>query len=81
MANTYQQDKLKVREKHESRIEFVSATKFNKSFLHNMELVSLSDFKQGKIGNCGLIAALAAISQRPEFLSEIAPKLNIQVKK
>ena len=77
MENTYQQDKFKVLEKHKNyEIKFISATKFNKSFLQNMELVSYSDFKQGDIGNCGLIAALAAISQRPEFLSEIAPKIE-----
>ena len=33
------------------------------------------DFKQGKVGNCGLIASLAQLSQRPEFLKEIAPKI------
>ena len=32
------------------------------------------DFKQGHIGNCGLIAALASLPKRPEFLKEIAPK-------
>ena len=36
--------------------------------------MTLCDFEQGFIGNCGLIAALAALSQRPEFLKEIAPK-------
>ena len=36
----------------------------------------VSDFKQGKIGNCGVISALAAISQREEFMSEIAPRVE-----
>ena len=34
-----------------------------------------SDFQQCGIGNCGLIAALAALSQRSEFLTEIAPTI------
>ena len=41
-----------------------------------MELVSFCDFKQGDIENCGFIAAPAAISIRPEFSSEIAPKIK-----
>ena len=77
MVNVHQHDEFKVLKEHENcGIEFISMTKVNKSRLLNMEQVSLSDFKQGDIGNCGLIAALAAISQRPEFLSEIAPRIE-----
>ena len=77
MENTYQQDKFKVLENNRSYvIEFISAKKLNKNCLNNVKLVLLSDFRQGKIENYGLIAALAAISQRPEFLSEISPKIE-----
>ena len=31
-------------------------------------------FKQSHLGNCGLIASLASLPKRPEFLKEIAPK-------
>ena len=37
--------------------------------------LKIHDFKQGRVGNCGLITSLAALSRRPEFLKEIAPKI------
>ena len=77
MTNVNQQDEFKVLEKHKNcKIEFISTTKVNKSCLLIKDQLSLSDFKQGDIRNCALIAALAAISQRPEFLSEIAPRIE-----
>ena len=36
----------------------------------------LCDFEQGQVGKCGLIAALATVSQRPEFLTEIYPVID-----
>ena len=77
MANANQQDEFKVLEKHKNcGIEFISTTKVNNSRLLIKDQLSLSDFKQGEIGNCGLIAAIAAISQRTEFLTEIAPRID-----
>ena len=38
--------------------------------------LSLSDFKQGDIKNCGLISPLAALSQRDEYYEDIAPKVE-----
>ena len=69
-------DEFRVLKRHEGHdIRFISALKVNKNAKLTFQNVSLSDFEQGvDIGNCGLIAALAAISQRPEFLTEIAPK-------
>ena len=49
-----------------------------------MENLLTCDFQQGNVGNCGLIAVLPALSKRPKFLTEIAPKiikiLNYSVK-
>ena len=39
------------------------------------EHLSCSDFAQGQIGNCGLISTLASLSQRPEFLTDIIPRI------
>ena len=76
-----QKDEFKLIERHEKYdIKFLSALEVNKNAKLILENVLLTDFKQGYIGNCGLIAALAAISQRPEFLTEIALRLNIQGK-
>ena len=72
-----QKDEFKVLERHEKYdIKFMSASEVNKNAELIFKNVSLTDFKQGDIGNCALIAALAAISQRPEFLSEIAPNIK-----
>ena len=38
------------------------------------------DFMQGDVGNCGLIASLASLSRRSEFLKEIAPKIIFENK-
>ena len=77
MNNFNQKDEFKVLERHEKYgIKFLSALEVNKNAKIIFENVSLSDFEQGDIGNCGLIASLAAISQRPEFLSEICPKIE-----
>ena len=70
-------NQFKALEEHKKYdIKFISATKVNKNAKLTFEDFSLTDFKQGEIENCGLIAALAAISQRPEFLSEISPKIE-----
>ena len=77
MSILNQKDVFKVLERHENcNIKFMSATRVNKNAKLTLKNVLLTDFEQGKIGNCGLIAALGAVSQRPEFLSEIAPKVE-----
>ena len=42
--------------------------------------VSYCDSRQGKLSNCGVVAALAALSQRPEFLTNIFPKIHSTIK-
>ena len=37
--------------------------------------ILMIDFKQGFAGNCALIACLAALSRRPEFITQIVPKV------
>ena len=75
--NILNQDEFKILERHKNfDIKFISALEVNKNDKLIFENVSLTDFTQGKIANCGLIAVLAAISQRPEFLSKIAPKIE-----
>ena len=77
MSFLFKNDKFRVLERHkEHNIKFISALKVNKNAKLTIQTVSLSDFEQGDIENCGLIAALAAISQRPEFFTEIAPKIE-----
>ena len=70
-------EEFEMLEKHKKlKIKFLSAKKLNKNAAFNKKNVSLSDFRQGSIGNCGLIAALASMSRRTEFLDEIAPKVD-----
>ena len=81
MSLYQQKDEFKVLERHERyNIKFISAIAVNKNAKLTFEDVSLTEFKQGDIGNCGLIAALAAISQRPEFSTEIAPRIEHTIK-
>ena len=64
-------------EKHKNvKTVFLSPLKLNKNAKYRKEKVSLRDFKQGSISNCGLVAALASMSKRPEFLSEVAPVVD-----
>ena len=37
--------------------------------------ILMTDLKQGFAGNCALIACLAALSRRPEFITQIVPKV------
>ena len=68
-------EKFKVLEEHKNfGITFLTTKLDTKTQIVD-ENVTLCDFEQGFIGNCGLIAALAALSQRPEFLKEIVPKI------
>jgi hypothetical protein len=36
--------------------------------------LSRFDLNQGRIGNCWFVAALADLTQRPDFISQIIPK-------
>ena len=72
-----EKDEFKVLKSHEKLdIKFISTTKVNKNAKLIFKDVSLTDFEQGKIENCGLISTLGAISQRPEFLSKTAPNIE-----
>ena len=63
--------------KHEKTFggKILRTAKVNTNALFKQEVVTHSDFMQGRAGNCGLIASLASISQRPEFLTQIAPEI------
>ena len=77
MSLYQQKDKFKVLKSHEKYfIKFKSIMKINKNAKLTFEDLSLAEFQQGDIANCGLIATLAAISQRPEFYTEISPKVE-----
>ena len=71
------QEEFELLEKHKkSMVVFLSAFELNKNACIATEEISLFDFQQGEIRNCTLIAALASMSQRPEFLNEIAPTID-----
>ena len=75
MNNLLQIENFEILEKHKERgVKLLRWTEdLDIKILINDENIILSDFQQGEIGNCGLIAACAALSQRPEFLTEIVP--------
>ena len=60
----------------EAELKFKNKFNLSSSSLISNENVLFCDFKQGIIGNCGFVAALASMSQRPEFLTEIAPSIH-----
>ena len=68
---------FKILKKHENRgITFLKVTEIDSKTLFDYKNVSFSDLKQGYIGDCGLIASLASMSQRSEFLTEISPQIE-----
>ena len=76
MENSNRQGDFKILQTHKyGGVKFLKATNFG-LMIFDYEDVSFSDFVQGDIPNCGLISALAALSQRPEFSEEIAPKIE-----
>ena len=76
MANSNHQGDFKILQTHKyGGVKFLKATKLG-LMIFDYEDVSFTDFVQGDIPNCGLISALAALSQRPEFSEEIAPKIE-----
>ena len=67
-------------EHKERGVRFLTSPKSRKQVrklkkLMRCENVLLSDFMQGGLPNCALIAPLASLSQRPEFASKIAPSV------
>ena len=72
------QKSFKLLTKHNKKrnIKILSLKEQKKKKLIENKKLLLSDFKQGDIGNCGLISTLAAISQRPEFSDEIYPRMD-----
>ena len=75
MNDLIEDESFEIWEEHKKlRIKFLS-TQLDINTLIREENVIFSDFVQGDVGNCGLIAAFAALSQRTEFLKEIAPTI------
>ena len=66
-------ENFKVLEEHEEQGVKLLVSSNRK--IHDKNLL-LCDFKQGCVGNCGLISALAALSLRPEFTKEICPVIE-----
>ena len=58
-------------------IKVLHTTQLEIKTLIDDKKIIFSDFMQAELGNCGLIAALAGLSQRSEFLIEIAPKIEL----
>ena len=64
----------------EAGIRFFKSPKSKKEVRNLKKLmksstIQYSDFRQGSLGDCALIAPLAALSQRPEFASKITPSV------
>ena len=55
-------------------VKFLNTNKLETIF-RDKNYIKMCDFKQGNVGNCALIAVLAALLKRPEFCTEIAPKI------
>ena len=55
-------------------VKFLSTNQIETISRYNND-IKMCDFKQSSLKNCALIAALAALSKRPEFWTEIAPKI------
>lgn len=60
----------------EIEFKFKNKLNLNSNSLISNENVLFCDFEQGNVGNCCFVAALASMSQRPEFLKEIAPFIH-----
>ena len=77
MNNLHKIESFKILEEHDVLgIKFLKTAELDTKTLLKKENVIFSDFMQGDIGNCGLTAVLASLSQRPEFSAEITPKIE-----
>ena len=57
-------------------LEMVSIKELKKEKVSLIRNPVMSDFQMGGVGNCSVVAALAALSTRPEFISEIFPAIE-----
>ena len=57
-------------------LEMVSIKELKKEKVSLIRNPVMSDFQMGGVGNCSVVAALAALSTRPEFMSEIFPAIE-----
>ena len=73
----YQKESFKLLEKHEKSVGLLRVEEARRNKKIKNENLQLCDFLQGAVGNCGLMAALAALSLRPEFEDKIAPAIDI----
>ena len=77
MINLNEENVFKMTEElKEIEFKFKNKLNLNSNSLISNENVLFCDFEQGNVGNCCFVAALASMSQRPEFLKEIAPFIH-----
>ena len=69
-------ERFKALEEHEKVIKYLSVLEARETNKIEDKNLQLHDFYQGDVRNCGMIAALGALSRRPEFSSEIAPLID-----
>ena len=77
MENSHQRNYFKILKEHENcEIKFLKATEINRNVTFKQDNVSFTDFVLVEMENCGLIASVGALTQRPEFSNEIAPEIE-----
>ena len=77
MVNSLESGDFKIRKQHENcGIKFLKTSELNTIAIYKQENLLFSDFVQGKVGNCALLAVLASLSQRDEFLLKFAPEVK-----
>ena len=77
MTNLHDEDVFKMTEElKDNKFKFKNKLDLNLSSLIDNKKVLFCDFQQGDVGNCGLLAALASMKDRREFLTEIAPSIH-----
>ena len=70
-------EKFEILEKHKQEgVKLLKISELETQTKMRMNNLSLSDFIQGELGDCGLVATCAALSQRTEFSEEIAPVID-----
>ena len=57
-------------------IKVFRAKDVNENAIYKADILTMTEFVQGDIGNCGFVATLASLSSRPEFLEEICPSIE-----
>ena len=75
MKNHQKREKFEIlKEDFDRGVKFLNTNQLETIFQDKNDVL-MCDFMQGNVGNCCLIAVLAAISKRSEFWTEIAPKI------